>query len=254
MSLNSIEVSTENNKNKNLVKVGEPKINYISDIGQFFKTAQIKKKMEFLEVAKLKQEELLKYTFRPEGPKGKFEWLNTTQLNDVMDQYQKKYPEFSFLGAVPMDFNNLPELGIKTLDLESEYKNGKRKFGIIFNLDEHWQSGSHWVSAYFDLDKGLNLYSDSYGILPTPEVRSLMRRFAKFSEEKLNIKAEAKYNKKQHQQGGSECGMYSLNFIIELLKGKDFDKLTSERIPDSHVNNLRQIFFRNVDFKKDKDN
>lgn len=47
----------------------------------------------------LYKEELSKHTFRPEGPKGKFEWLNTLHIDDVMAQYQKKYPEFKFLGS-----------------------------------------------------------------------------------------------------------------------------------------------------------
>jgi hypothetical protein len=206
-------------------------------------------KQDFVDkMDKMMQEELLKYTFRPEGPNGKFEWLNTTQLNDVMNQYEKVHPDFSFLGAVPMDFDKLPELGISNLDLEKEYKEGKKRYGIIFNLDEHWESGSHWVAAFIDLEKGINIFNDSYGIAPTPEVRKLLRRFSKFSEDKLGIRAEATHNKTKHQQGGSECGMYSLNFIISLLEGKPLDNLTETRIPDAHVNKLRPIFFHNVEF------
>jgi hypothetical protein len=206
-------------------------------------------KQDFVDkMDKMMKEELLKYTFRPEGPKGKFEWLNTTQLNDVMMQYEKAHPNFNFLGAVPMDFDKIPQLGIADLDLEKEYNNGKKRFGIIFNLDEHWQSGSHWVAAFVDLEQGINVFNDSYGIAPTPEVRKLLRRFSKFSEDKLGIRAEATHNKTKHQQGGSECGMYSLNFIISLLEGKTLDNLTETKIPDAQVNKLRPIFFHNVEF------
>ena len=34
------------------------------------------------------QTQLTKYTFRPDGPNGKFEWLNTYNINDVMKQYE----------------------------------------------------------------------------------------------------------------------------------------------------------------------
>ena len=33
---------------------------------------------------KFAKEELDKYTFRPDGPQGKFEWLNTLHINDTM--------------------------------------------------------------------------------------------------------------------------------------------------------------------------
>jgi hypothetical protein len=56
---------------------------------------------------------------------------------------------------------------------------GKNKVGIIFNLDEHWKPGSHWVAMYGDLKKGEAYYFDSYGISPEPRVRKLMRRVVK---------------------------------------------------------------------------
>ncbi len=197
---------------------------------------------------KLMKEELLKYTFRPEGPTGKFEWLNTNHLNEVMEQYEKQHKDFKFLGAVPMDFNDLPPLGIKNLDLKELYNNGITKLGIIFNLDEHWQSGSHWVAGFANLKDGKSFFYDSYGIAPDKRARELLRRFAKFSEEQFNIRADSKHNKTRHQFGNSECGMYSMNFILELLEGKDFDDICNNKLPDKQVNNLRPIFFHNVDF------
>lgn len=201
---------------------------------------------------KMMKDELLKYTFRPEGPKGKFEWLNTTHLNEVMEQYEKKYSDFKFLGAVPMDFDKLPVLGIKDLDLKDLYNKGIKKLGVIFNLDEHWQSGSHWVAGFSDLEKGKSFFYDSYGVAPDKRARELLRRFAKFSQDQFKVRADSRHNKTRHQFGNSECGMYSLNFILELLDGKEFDDICNTKIPDKQVNNLRPVFFHNVEFK-DKD-
>lgn len=195
------------------------------------------------------KDELLKYTFRPNGPKGKFEWLNTTHLNEVMQQYEKIHSDFKFLGAVPMDFDNLPPLGIKNLNFKELYDKGIKKLGIIFNLDEHWQNGSHWVAAFANLEKGETYYSDSYGIAPEPPIRALLRRIGKFCETELGKKASAIHNKTRHQYGDSECGMYSLNFVISLLEGTKFEELSNDKIPDDKVNKLRPIFFNNVEFK-----
>lgn len=194
------------------------------------------------------REELTKFTYRPQGPTGKFEWLNTTHLNDVMEQYEKVHTDFKFLGAVPMDFDSLPVLGIKDLNLDDLTNKGITKLGIIFNLDEHWQGGSHWVAGYSDLKNGKAYFFDSYGVAPDERARKLLRKFAKYSEEKIKTKVESVHNQTRHQYGNSECGMYSLNFILELLEGKTFNDICDKKIPDTKVNQLRPIFFYNVNF------
>ena len=52
------------------------------------------------------------------------------------------------------------------------------------------------------------------------------------------------YNKKRHQYGGSECGMYSMNFLIESLKGKTLKDFESKQITDREVNLLRNYLYR----------
>lgn len=59
----------------------------------------------------------IKNIFRPEfGKAGKFEWLNTLNIDDVMKQYENQYNSFKWLGAVPIDFYDLPQLKIKDLN------------------------------------------------------------------------------------------------------------------------------------------
>ena len=49
-------------------------------------------------------EDMVNYTFRPKGPSKKYDWLSTTNINDVIEQYQAMHDDFVFLGAVPVDF------------------------------------------------------------------------------------------------------------------------------------------------------
>ena len=42
-------------------------------------------------------------------------------------------------------------------------------------------------------------------------------------------------NKKRHQFKESECGMYCLYVIIELLKGKNFKEMIKTRINDKEI-------------------
>ena len=56
-------------------------------------------------------------------------------------------------------------------------------------------------------------------------------------------------NKKRHQRSESECGMYCLYVIIDLLKGSQtFKELTETRIPDIRVKTLRKVYY-NQDIK-----
>lgn len=207
-------------------------------------------KQDFVKrMGQLQQEELTKFTFRPKGPKGKFEWLNTLNINDVMRQYEDKYPEFKYLGTVPMDFDDIPSLGIKDLDYKKLIAEGKTKLGIIFNLDESWKSGSHWVAGYADLKNGQVYYFDSYGIQPEPRVRKFMRRVARFCEEELKIKPVADHNKIRHQYEGSECGVYSINFILRMLRGDSFESICKSKVPDKKINQCRIVYFNKVEKK-----
>ena len=145
-----------------------------------------------------------------------------------------------------MDFDKLPDLGLKDINIKEYVKDGITKFGIIFNLDEHWQGGSHWVAGYFDVKEGVVYYYDSYGIAPEPRVRKLMRKFATFSEREYKKKADAKHNINRHQFGNSECGMYSLNVILRLLEGGNFEAVCTENIKDD-INKGCIILSKNID-------
>jgi hypothetical protein len=52
------------------------------------------------------------------------------------------------------------------------------------------------------------------------------------------------WNKKKHQFGGSECGVYSMNFIIESIKGNKLSELEGKPINDYSVNVLRNYLYR----------
>jgi hypothetical protein len=193
------------------------------------------------------QKQIKNKTFRPYGPQGKFTWLDTNNINNVMKQYEEAFPEFKFLGAVPIDFDDLDYLNINNLDFDDLLKKGKSKIGIVFNLDEHYKSGSHWVASYFDLKKQQIYFSDSYGYRPEQRIRKLLRRVARFNKNKYGgSEPDIKHNQKRHQYGNSECGVYSINFILRLLQGETFEDLTSKRLDDDKVNECRDVYFRKI--------
>ena len=177
-----------------------------------------------------------------------------------MSQYEKKYTNFTFLGALPNDFEELPFLGIHDINL-SEVKKETPIFGAVINLDVHTQSGSHWVALYANLDKNQIYYFDSFGKKPGKRIRRFTNRILNYmhnrNKEKINTKDflkqyklsdkyDIRYNKKQHQFKNSECGVYSMNFIIRLLHGEDFDSIVDNITNDDEMNKCRTAYFQNV--------
>jgi hypothetical protein len=75
-----------------------------------------------------------------------------------------------------------------------------------------------------------------------------MNKFSDYYEKKNNKKCDVRYNKTRNQFKNSECGVYSINFILEMLNGKTFDDIENNPIPDDDINKLRTNIFRNVEF------
>jgi hypothetical protein len=210
--------------------------------------------------------EISKNTFPPLGPQGKFEWLNTTNIDDVMTQYMTIYPSFIFIGALPLDFDELPFLGVSNLDFDELYQKGKTQIGAIINTDTHDRSGQHWLGLYANLEKSQVYFFDSYGVAPHDLIRKLVERIASWCNKKYNhgkIQEErckmmtksggaCKYerimnidfNRNRHQYKDSECGVYSIFFILKMLEGNKFDDIVNDKIPDQQMTDLRDNLFR----------
>ena len=120
-------------------------------------------------------------------------------------------------------------------------KNKLNKFSIVFNLDKHDEPGSHWVALFGDLQKKHIYYFDSYGIEPPIEIDIFMKRFQEEGK-KLNMDIKLDYNNIRHQYKNSECGMYSIHFIIKLVEGNKFKDVIENIIFDDEINQNERYF------------
>jgi hypothetical protein len=205
-----------------------------------------------------KKKELRKQYLRPRRPKSWKEdpdqWLDNYNIMAVMKQYEEAIPWFQFMGVFPIDFSapNPYQQGgspqclhkeICTLDLKKEYAKGVRGIGMVFNLDPHFKSGSHWVSLYIDLKsikKPFVGYFDSYGYKTPSLIARLMRTF------KLQVHTcKLGFNARRFQFGDSECGMFSLYFLICMIRGIPFQDFCKDSVDDGFMLELRNILFAN---------
>lgn len=207
--------------------------------------------------------ELRENSFAPEAPpswgKNPSEWLSSTDIERVMKQYEKAYKCFVFLGPSPIDFDAHLAYGecvweeLCNIDIAKMMKKGKFKIGMIFNLDKHYQPGSHWVSMFVNLKKGYIFYFDSTGRRAGAEIKRLAAKIKEQAAAK-GVKLEFIENNRQHQRQNNECGMYSLFAICTQLKDdrnpKDF--LKGGEIKDHTMNELREKYFNPAGYLEQK--
>jgi len=197
---------------------------------------------------RLQDPEISRFTFRPVGPQGRFDWLSTTDINAVMEQYEKADPAFLFLGAVPVDFDDLRILGIRNMSFRDvERKQKKHKLGVVFNTDEHYKPGQHWVCAYVDLERAQIYFFDSVGQKPDRRMTRFLARVSTYLSHEKNIPLERQdicHNPVVHQKGNSECGVYSVHCLVRLLKGESFRAIANRPLSDAEVNKYRKKYFR----------
>ena len=175
------------------------------------------------------QDYLDQYIFAPNHPNiwksNPDEWLSNYDIINVLHQYEIEYPCFKLLGPSAIDFdtrlNNREcvESQLCNFNIQNYIKKGFTKIGISFNLDKHDGPGFHWVSLFIDIKQKLMFYFDSAMYKTPPEITTFVNRVLEQSE-KYNLGIQFEQNKVQHQFGSSECGMYSLFFIITMLTEK----------------------------------
>lgn len=198
-------------------------------------------------------EDLIKYTFAPKAPqswkKNPNEWLSSLDITRIMNIYEYKYPCFQFLGPSPIDYdtkvykNQCVWDELCNFNIETYLKDGVHKLGIIFNLDTHKQNGSHWVACFIHYKRGEILYFDSYGTKPPKQIMKFLNIVKSQSLNYMKKEMNIKWNRLRHQYGDSECGMYSLYFIIQMLLDISFKTIEQQRITDKEMEELRYKLF-----------
>ena len=218
--------------------------------------------------------------YLPNGPDKQFDWLSTLDINNVLRQYEMKFPEFYFVGAVPYDFEDLPDI-YNLLDFDKIKLLNKHIVGLVINLDEHYKSGSHWVALYINLKKYEIYFFDSVGKKPKSRIFKFIysviqymylskykekiliqdiKLYSSYNKQKISDPLKnkyftqlkhikAKYNNIQHQKENTECGVYSIHCIVSLLYNIDFENIIKNPISDERMNKYRTKIFYNSNYK-----
>jgi len=203
--------------------------------------------------------------FRPKRPiewhSNPREWLSNFDIHKVMVQYEKKYKTFKFLGVFPDDYdykifmNTCVAEELCKLDVAGLLKDNKYQLGMVFNTDPHYLGGSHWVAIYANINESSDKYGfyyyDSNAQEPSKYIIKLFNQIrAQLTTKKTRTKTRTgkefkiSINNNKHQFKNTECGMFSMNFIINMLKVKNtFENVCNSKTSDDEVFKLREKYF-----------
>lgn len=187
----------------------------------------------------------------PEWQANEREWLSNFDIENVLRQYEKRYPSFDLLGVVPVDFaqriagDRCVSRRMCDLDVNSLAQRGKTRLACVVNLDPHDRPGSHWVAFCICL-RGKNrgtFFYDSVARSPPREVGDFLARIV----ERIRLTDPHhpfRHNTVRRQYKNTECGVFCMRFLEQLLTGrKAFDDICEEMPYDDGAFELRRRYF-----------
>ena len=204
-----------------------------------------------------KMEDELLDSFSPVSPitwkKNPNEWLSSVDIIEVMNQFEKTYKCFDFIGPSPIDYDTHKLYGecvweeLCHFNLAEHIKKGKTKIGIIFNTDPHYKGGEHWISLFINIKKGEIFFFDSAGNKASNQVMKFINNVIEQGHSLLNNRINFKFDQNypvEHQYQNTECGIYSLFFIIHMLEDKITGHyLKTHVLKDKYMEQFRKVYY-----------
>jgi hypothetical protein len=194
--------------------------------------------------------------FAPESPKewkkNPNEWLSSLDILEVMNQYEKKYKCFDFIGPSPIDYDTHKLNGecvweeLCHFNLQKQIKNGYTKIGVIFNTDPHYKGGQHWISLFINIKKKTIFFFDSAGDAIPSQIKKFVDTVIEQGS-KLTNPIHFKFDQNypvEHQYDNTECGIYSLFFIVHMLEEKiTGNYLKTHILKDKYMEKFRKVYY-----------
>lgn len=217
------------------------------------------------------------------------EWLSNEDIDNILHNFEKKYKKFKYLITLPIDWQktdynkciihkftnkniswvkNNNDKSFCSIDLSDKSLSKKNIFAMVLNTDEHNKGGQHWFSIYIKLNKedktgNLFVYDSASSDQDTggKHINTLIKSIKK----KYNLKVYRNKIKSQ-KKSNSECGMYSIYFILSMLDAdhcnnnnscidlntkdslyvwNNYFNNSNNQVPDILVAHYRDILFNN---------
>lgn len=208
---------------------------------------------------------------RPKGPSDNDNLLTNFNIDEVLGQYTKSNPIYhhipykmiDFAETEPSTFSKMYGRGmnqdyIKSVLLsfmnpEMFVNTVKKCAGVVLNTDVSSGRGKHWFALFFDFRNINHItleYFNSSGNMMPQEVHEFMIKYQRkvnklLPQSQCTIETASNI---QLQESQTECGVYSLVYIILRLEGTTLDAfrrmIQTNGFPDELMLKLRSHLFR----------
>jgi hypothetical protein len=198
---------------------------------------------------------ILNTYFKQVGPRNNTDLLSNVNIDNVIAQWVNLYKtDFSKVDTDKLYIYHVPFQMRDFQDTNSELNNIDiysiaKKYDclvVVFNTDYSNGPGIHWFCHFYDFKSSpITLeYFNSSGHLPLPEIQThLFQTKHKLIESKMDTEIII-VSKFAHQQGNTECGVYSLYYIWSRINGVSWQKFNKKRISDQKMIEFRKVIFR----------
>jgi hypothetical protein len=192
--------------------------------------------------------QILNTYFKPKGPRDTIELLSNIHIDTVLERWATEYAKngkrFHHLNYKMIDF--MEQFADELNDYNFEKNRVKYDcMGLVMNSDVTSGPGKHWFAIFCDftnIDKIVIEYFNSSGNPPYVEVAAWSIRVkGAFPKGVVEFKIVSDL---VHQQGNTECGVYSLYYIYSRLKGIPSSAFNKNIITDDEMTEFRKVLFR----------
>ena len=186
--------------------------------------------------------------YNPDGPAGSNELLNNFNIDDTLSSYTIRAAVIYSKRFLHVPFQMIDFESQKTELAKLDFIEASKKYdcmGVVLNSDVSSGPGKHWFALYVDFKKNpLTIeYFNSSGRPPYPEIIDWVEN-VRSDLLKKNVQVGLKVVATQRiQESKTECGVFSLIFIIGRLEGKPTEYFTAKNVNDEYMLKYRNILF-----------
>ena len=194
--------------------------------------------------------------FVNKGPNNSTDLLSNFDIDNLCknwmensEQFNKKYYHIPFQMIDFAEFKN----SLRDLDINNLIKNKYDCFSCVLNTDKSSGRGKHWFCIYGDLsvenkqgDRCVTIeHFNSSGMpMRIPVLKWLERTICDLKLKKIDAKYKYVNRNHQLQYSDTECGVWSLIYILSRLFNKSNNWMIKDNIKDSEITKYRDYIFR----------
>jgi hypothetical protein len=193
----------------------------------------------------------VKKIFRPVHKWKEKKWLYNDDINDALEQYEEKYPDFFNYGDERLDFWYFDENFLKQKTLTELIESGKKFISLVIFMngyDKKNNIAQHWVVILIDLKSyEINLFDSSCYDL-NRAIEFILFEFQLFLTLYFKKKIYVKTCSRPIQRYEGDCGIFVLDFVVKRLEGYSFEgyiNFIEEMGPEqkTYISKIRKYYF-----------